>query len=146
MRHQLVLSMLVVTLSYTACDNPPAEPNGSPQGTVQEARFDEIFDLRVGRAAHIGGNALTLAFRRVDGDSRCPMDAVCVWMGDALARVEVAVGKAAWTPIELHTHLDPKQATVGDYSIELVALLPYPRSDQTINPDEYVAQLRVSRN
>lgn len=144
MRHRMVL-WIVPLLLAAACSKPPAEPTGAPQGAIVEARFDEEFDLRAGATANVGGNALTVAFRRVAGDSRCPMDAVCVWMGDATVQLDVTVGRMAWTPRELHTHLEPKRTTFREFAIELVSLTPYPQSDRTIRPEDYVARLRVTR-
>jgi hypothetical protein len=132
--------------AMAACGNEPAEPAADgPQNAVQEARFDDTFELKVGGMANVGGQALTLAFRGVDGDSRCPMDAVCVWMGDALARLDVTVGRMAWTPIELHTHVEPRAARFREFTVELLGLTPYPKSDVTIRPEEYVARLKVTR-
>ena len=143
MRHRMVL-WIVPLLLAAACSKPPAEPTGAPQGAIVEARFDEEFDLRAGATANVG-NALTVAFRRVAGDSRCPMDAVCVWMGDATVQLDVTVGRMAWTPRELHTHLEPKRTTFREFAIELVSLTPYPQSDRSIRPEDYVARLRVTR-
>ena len=145
MRQRSVLTVLAVVVGLTACSKPPAEPTSDPQTSVTEARLDEEFNLRAGQTANVGGNALTIAFRRVSGDSRCPMDAVCVWMGDAVVQLDVTVGRMAWTPTELHTHLDPKRTSFREYSIDLVSLLPYPKSDLTIKPEDYVARLRVAR-
>jgi hypothetical protein len=145
MRQSSVLTVLAVVVGLAACSNAPAEPNSDPQTSVAVVRLDEEFDLRAGQTANVGGNALTIAFRRVSGDSRCPMDAVCVWMGDAVVQLDVTVGRAAWTPTELHTHLEPKRTSFREYSIDLVSLLPYPKSDQTIKAEDYVARLRVTR-
>jgi hypothetical protein len=147
MRTPVVLLIFAATLSLAACNRAPAEPgDDSPQGSVLAVRFDETFDLRVGNSANVGGQALTIAFRRVEGDSRCPMDAICVWTGDATAHLDVTVGRMAWTPVSVHTHVEPRRAGFREFSIELVALTPYPRSDQPIRPEDYVAQLRVKRN
>jgi hypothetical protein len=146
MRHALVLSGFMATLLLAACGERPAEPaDGTPQGSVQAARFDEDFNLRVGETANVGGQALTITFRRVSDDSRCPMDAVCVWMGDATVSLDVTVGRMAWTPFDVHTHVEPKKAAFRDFNIELVSLLPYPRSDSPIDPASYVVRLRVKR-
>ncbi len=146
MPQRLVFPILAIALGCAGCGNQPADPDsGTPQTSVTQARFDEEFDLRAGHIAYVGGNALTLAFRRVNHDSRCPMDAVCVWMGDAVVQLDVTIGRMAWTPTQLHTHLEPKRTDFRDYTIQLVSLAPYPKSDVVIKPEDYVARLRVTR-
>ncbi len=67
----------LATLALSAC---AAVPNASP------VRSDGL--ARLGEATRIG--ALIVTPRAVIEDSRCPINARCVWAGRAIVRTEVA--------------------------------------------------------
>lgn len=118
----------------TGCGRTLTQPSQLPLG--------QSFELRAGRSATLQGG-LTITFDRVISDSRCPMDALCVWAGDAV--VAVSLSQAPEPVAQRELHVDPRQSTASyrDYSIKLVALAPYPRSDRQIEADQYVATLTV---
>src|SRR4051812_9080728 len=47
------------------------------------------FSLPVGKTATVSGTGVRIPFNRVTTDSRCPIDVVCVWAGEA--RIELAI-------------------------------------------------------
>ena len=116
------------------CVDHPTRPSEVPLG--------QSFELRPGASA-ILRDGLKVAFDGVRADSRCPMDALCVWAGDAT--VTVRLSQPAATPAEraLHTQAGGPEAQYLAYVSKLVALAPYPRSDRQIRPDDYVATLAV---
>lgn len=123
-------------LLATACDEK------SPAGPT--VPLNERFTLAPGQSATIEGVGLTLEFRGVTGDSRCPGDAVCIQGGDAI--VHVRVRDSAQTDYELHTG-DSSRAAVSHRQarIALVELQPYPFSSRPIAPGDYRATLSVTR-
>jgi hypothetical protein len=133
-----MLLMLLLGLPFAiACDENM--PNGPSVPLNQE------FTLTPGEAAEIQDTSLRVQFLRVSGDSRCPRDAVCIQGGDALVHIRAADGRSS--EYELHTGDESRAtATHEGFRIELVNLQPYPFSSRTIQPDEYRAMLRVSRN
>jgi len=102
--------------------------------------------LRRGEDAYFGAQPLHLLFREVPQDSRCPTDVQCVWAGNGMVRLEVALGESPDTPRDLNTTLDPTSTVVGGYRITLLRLLPDPVSTSQIPQDAYRAQLRVERS
>ena len=88
--------------------------------------------------------ALTVTFKEVAGDSRCPVDVTCVWEGDAVARVELSQPQGAVETHELHT-TKPRSVTYDRYTVELVSLDPAPRSTATIPPSSYRLAVRVTQ-
>lgn len=118
-------------------DSPSA-----PAATV-EARQGETFRLRPGETARLAGSGLLIGFRAITQDSRCPSDVVCVWQGDASARVRLSADGRDFTSFDLHTALDPKAASFAGRTITLVAVEPYPNSAGAIDPGRYVITLRV---
>ena len=120
----------------TACDEK------APMGP--SVPLNQQFALAAGEAATIQDTSLRLQFLRVSGDSRCPADAVCIQGGDALVHIRAADGGTS--EYELHTGDESRAAvTHAGFRIELINLQPYPFSSRTIQPDEYRAMLRVSR-
>jgi hypothetical protein len=116
------------------CAHHPTEPSSLP--------FGQPFELRSGASA-ILRDGLTVTFDGVRSDSRCPMDALCVWAGDAIVAVGLSQPAGGQLERELHTDPSGSQASYLAYVIKLVALAPYPRSDRRIQPDDYVATLTV---
>jgi hypothetical protein len=104
-------------------------------------KLGEQFDLKLGQQVTVQNEGLTIKFKAVDNDSRCPEGAKCVWVGNA--KVAIVVSQ---TDITLNTYSDPKQVTYSNYTLRLISLSPYPKLYQPINPQDYVAKLIVTKN
>jgi hypothetical protein len=107
-------------------------------------RLDENFVLAPGGSARITGADLSVRFMGVQGDSRCPADAVCIQGGDAIVRVEAQSSTGGAKPYDLHTATS-QAVRHGDVSIALVELAPYPFASRPTQPGDYRATLRVTR-
>ena len=129
-----IASLLCVSLS-AGCADHPAGPGELP--------FGQSFELRPGTSA-ILRDGLKVTFDEVRADSRCPIDALCVWAGDAVIAVSVSQPGANTAERALHTDPTGSEAQYLSYVIKLVVLAPYPRSDRQIRPDDYVATLAVT--
>ncbi len=120
-------------LLQLACDGP----------TRPTVHLDSAFSLQVGETVALQGRATSVRFVEVAGDSRCPIDAVCVTGGDAVVTIGVRPRGSAETRHELHTG-DLKPVRLGALTIALLRLEPDPFSSETIPPEEYRATLRVT--
>ncbi len=127
-----------------ACSRTATDSVDRTDVVIQASR-DAPFRLRVGETARLAEDGLLIAFRSVDQDSRCPSDVTCVWSGDAAVRLDITVGRMAWTASVVHTHLTPRTADFRGYTIRLVELSPYPVCTSSIDSREYVATLEVTR-
>jgi hypothetical protein len=114
----------------------------SPSGPT--AQLNENFVLGPGQSARVSGADVSVRFMGVQGDSRCPADAVCIQGGDAIVRVEVLTSTGGATTYDLHT-ANSQPARHGDVSIALVELTPYPFASRPTQPGAYRATLRVTR-
>ncbi len=112
---------------------------------VVPARLDTSLALRVGQTAAVAGTTLRIRLLGVLEDSRCPEDAVCVWEGDALVRLQVSGTVSGTRTVELHTALHPRDAVVDGYRIALERVRPATRSGAPVPPEDYAASLRVTR-
>jgi hypothetical protein len=126
--------VLVAAFGAGACFNSPTGP---------EAAVGRPFDLKVGAISTLP-DGTRLRFERVQSDSRCPMDAACVWAGDATISVTLNSMKGATESREMHTQPVESQISYANYTIALTALVPYPRSSQEVPAAAYVATFVVS--
>ena len=120
--------------TMVACASNPTKPSSLPLG--------QPFELRAGGTATVQGG-LSMQFERVTADSRCPMDAFCVWAGDATLILRLSQGSTPPAATELHTQPTGSEIVYSTFTIKLVSLGPYPRSNQTIQPSDYVATISV---
>jgi len=82
---------------------------------------------------------LTIEFTDVVEDSRCPMNARCIWEG----RVMVALDIFSSDPDPANAVLALGESLeIGGYTLTLVEVMPYPSTKTT--PDEYVVRLRFA--
>lgn len=115
-------------------------------GCAQTFALNERFDLRVGEYRILNDSGFSIRFIAVEGDGRCPIDATCVWQGDAEVKFEVGEGGPTHT-VTLHTsgHRDmPNQVKILGRTISLVKLVPYPEGGKVIGKEDYVATLSVT--
>lgn len=126
---------LATTLTLAAACDSETGPTGALDTSITVAPGDSI---------RVPGTSIRVTFVGVQGDSRCPADAVCIQGGDALVQLKVDEDGMVRT-IELHTgNLQPVQ--VSGLTFRLEQLVPYPFSSRPpIAPDDYRATVHVSR-
>ncbi|MET0554478.1 MAG: hypothetical protein ABW221_15645, partial [Vicinamibacteria bacterium] len=90
---------------------------------------------------------LRVTFTRVDDDSRCPTDVVCVWEGDAAVKIEVSEQPGDPVVRELHTSgsAGARAITFGAFRIELLQLTPQTHSQQAIPAKDYRLTLKITQ-
>ena len=130
-----VLAMVVVALALAGCAIP----------TDVDANFGEVFSLNVGQQAILEDGGV-IRFVRVTEDSRCPEDAACAWEGNAEVLLELIEKGATPRPFTLNTH-EPygNEVNLQGYTISLYNLHPTQHTERTINPEDYIVELRVTR-
>jgi hypothetical protein len=110
--------------------------------TVSHQELGRSFSMKVGESVTVG--ELRLTFRSVEGDSRCPTDAVCVWAGDGEIALKIEQGDKA-AVAALHTTLEPKKTEWEGYTIALVGLTPQREANTGIDSADYRAEILVTR-
>lgn len=94
----------------------------------------EAVTLKAGQEKVIRSGKLRVKFQRVVEDSRCPINARCVWAGNARVRLIVSSGRDART-IELNSILSPKNVDVFGFRFQLESLDPHPgESSRKLRP------------
>ena len=140
-RPHMSLTGAVVLVFAAACARNPSD-NAAPAQAQPPIAIDDTLRIPLGRQAVTRDGGLRLTFVRLEADSRCPTNVVCVWQGDAAVRLS---GSSAAGAIEaaIHTTLEPRTFDVNGYTIHVLDVLPHPGSGSA-QPPSVVA--RVVRN
>ena len=105
------------------------------------------FLLRPGQQTSITGEDLTIKFKSVSNDSRCPADAACLSAGNAVINLDLSKIGNAPSPVQLNTEGSaglPDSAEYLNYTIRITGLQPSPKVDATIAQSEYIAKFIVT--
>ena len=135
-RFRLHPAMVALWL-VAACAGDKRDP-GEP--VVLQAPVDSMV-LAPGQAVEVG--RLRLSFQAVQEDSRCPMDVVCVWQGNAAVAIVLGLDTGPASAFTLNTADGRPAVEHGGYRVTLLGLTPAPRSTDQISPDAYRASIRV---
>jgi len=135
----LLISALAACSSNSTSEVTTPSQNSQ---TVAQQELGRAFSMKIGESITVG--ELRLTFRSVEGDSRCPIDAVCVWAGDGEIALKIEQGTKA-AVAALHTTLEPKKTEWNGYTISLVSLTPAPKASTQANPADYRAEILVTR-
>jgi hypothetical protein len=137
--------VVLISLALMSCH--AAKP---ARADVPEFDLNEPFTLAGGQDALIPGEKLRLRFTDVLEDSRCPTQVECFWTGQARIAVSVQPDGSGPTTVEFNTNPAPgqtvKEAAVGQYSVELQSLDPYPQTPDAIAVENYRATLVVRQS
>jgi hypothetical protein len=114
----------------------------APSRTFQDGEFV----LRPGESIASGDGSTKVTFVRVTEDSRCPTGVQCVWAGQVMVLLEITLG----TEVQQYTLVtvtafegNVNSIEVGDYTVTLTQVDPYPVYGQTTNPADYQITLDV---
>ena len=89
---------------------------------------------------------LSIRFKELIGDSRCPMDVVCFWQGDADILFTLNTTDES-KDFNLHTAwVNKRDTTLLDYHITLVDVKPYLHTEFEYRPEQYEAYVVVTHN
>lgn len=133
--------ILITAAVLAACSSggygPTGSGNPSPSG--------QNVSVRVGETGAVPGTGVTIAFHAVTEESRCPLNAVCVWEGNGRVALTLSSGYGATKDVELNTTTEPRETVFSGLRIELTALNPHP-TGEPIDPDDYVATFEVDQD
>lgn len=102
--------------------------------------------LRIGESLTATAFGAVITVMDVSDDSRCPVDATCVWAGDATVTVRVQPQGGTDDVVALHTGRPEAQSAVAaGLRLRLERLEPAPVSGQSIARDQYRVAIAVSR-
>lgn len=131
MKNLLLLSVLFLVFTASKCKKGPS------------FKLDQNFSMKISDNMQCDCGDMTVQFVKVKEDSRCPKGVNCVWEGQAV--IELAIDTK---PLELTMRAGneaDRKKSMGNYTIELVKVDPYPEGENASIPQEdYVIELKVS--
>jgi hypothetical protein len=126
----LLAALLMSCGGSRTIDSPDGDGNSFPAGKIS----DHVFELRYGQTAVLASGNLSVTFKSVLADSRCPSGVVCFWEGEATIGLRVITPSAGAHNLVLTLRpgcayrCNPDKAiqdTLG-YRFQLLAVDPYP--------------------
>lgn len=106
--------------------------------TMPKVNEDGSTEVRLSQRADLGGPKVTVL--KMLEDSRCPMEARCVWAGRVRLSVRIELGSGT-SVRELSSE---KPLPVADGQLELLGTMPPTSTQRTIAPGDYRFALKFS--
>ena len=138
--------LLTATMTIAACNSPARDVLTLPSAPNSTVPLGTDFTLAPGESAAIDGQSMQLMFVKLNGDSRCPTNALiqCVWGGSAVIAVRTS-SNAGTRDLPLETLVTRDTATVDGFLVRLVSVTPEPLTTDPIPPSSYRATMRITR-
>ncbi len=110
---------------------------------ISQTRLD--FSVGIGRSIVVQHTNLTIEFRAVLEDSRCPVDALCTMAGNARVELVVTEHSGQKQTVVLNTDEEPKAVNVFAYKLILRSLMPQRTADKALSISDYSVSLRLEK-
>jgi hypothetical protein len=124
----IVIGLLAMLI--TACSSSAYE--------YRKERLVINVEVPLGEAALVANTSLSVKFDSVEQDSRCPINAKCLWAGVAIVNVTVINGEGVLKKIKLSSvNYETFNTTENVFgkNIELMAVLPNPSAGTAAKPE-----------
>jgi hypothetical protein len=117
--------------------------NDSLNSETKSLELKQKLELKVNEC--VSNNSISMCVDSVYNDSRCPMDVICVWQGNAAVAVSFTLNETVHhlTLNTGNTASLPSDTTIQQFKISLNELAPYPISSSTIAQEDYRISLKV---
>ena len=139
---EIHLFFIISAYLLSACEKDNTQP-GLKSGTL-DVSIPDTAEVRMNDTLLLNNAFGWISLTNVPQDSRCPVNAQCVWAGDAIAGVMYFDGSELHD-LELHTHPKYQADTMihGLY-FKLLDLSPHPFAGKETNPDDYRASIFIT--
>ncbi|MGD2123549.1 MAG: hypothetical protein PVJ76_17475 [Gemmatimonadota bacterium] len=136
------LTFLLVTFLASGCRSPTTPGSGPlPSESLLTVPTEVILSL--GDEIILRGTDIRVGFSQVPEDSRCPVEAICIWQGNGVAEITMAAGAGAMDILRLNTTLDPRSLTWKGILVTLEEMLPLPSAWMPIPEGAYSIKLQL---
>ncbi|MDX2247708.1 MAG: hypothetical protein SF052_13070 [Bacteroidia bacterium] len=109
---------------------------------------DKEISLKYEKHITLPLQGITLSFLSLESDSRCPEEVTCIWEGEVVVKLGVAlIGQEPQSFIVgISPRPDvPQSFTFEDYTIELIEVNPYPVQGVNVPLKKYEVVLKVTQ-
>jgi hypothetical protein len=145
MKNYILPFLIALVVGFASCSEE--ETCG---GGIEESRLFEkdslIFTLPLEEKIYNPEFCISVYFKSIDSDSRCPVDVVCVWAGEVMITLEVTVGTNTETISIKNT--DPAKEIIvrGErFYVRLLDVHPYPGQTGTVKPFATIEIVRIPK-
>ena len=143
MKRFILLSLgLLTLLTFSSCQDDTLLPVYQSVSVSSNTPTDVT--LKAGDSVFLN-DELMITFTSVGADSRCPIDLMCFWAGDAEVKLKLSKG-GLQKEVVLHTGLTPTAIVFDGYEIALKNVLPARKSNEDIKQNQYVIDLKINYN
>lgn len=145
MKTTLFLIGLLALIGFTFLSGCTNQPQTEQEHIV--TTLDTPFQLHIDQSAFIEREDLRITFLDVTEDSRCPSTVTCIWAGEVTVVVSIFKNDQSLGTINLTIEPfdDLAVKNVGDYSVKLLKVEPYPEDLTEIDLSDYRATFVVSK-
>ena len=112
-------------------------------GAAMAFQTDTV-SIKSGQRKSVRNGEFTIKFVSVTEDSRCPVDANCIWAGNAKVQVKITGARGSKTMV-MNTNAGPTGDQFDGWAIYLTELTPAPKSSSKIKPKAYKATFSIKR-
>lgn len=112
-----------------------------------DVSYNQEFEIQVNHSLKTVDKKYVINFDSVFMDSRCPMEADCVWSGVAGVRFTISKMNSSFRTVEVYTLNNQSYSdsvVFDELKIKLLGLSPYPSIFNKIKYSEYVAKIKLS--
>ncbi len=102
-----------------------------------EVNLEEEFELKMNEEAIVSETSLSLKVINVLEDSRCAVDAICVWEGQTKLEIEIIDHQVTTTKEIIYRAGKDLTLEFGDYIFSLTHVTPDNQIDEVIELDDY---------
>jgi len=132
----LIISAMFFLLVFCQGSNEPLDENNFSLSDSINIQFqDTLFSSE---------ENVWITFDSLLSESRCPVNVVCVWAGNASLHFTFSKDGEE-TGFNLNTHPDfLNDTTISGYRISLLDVKPYPHTDSLFTQNDYSAIISIS--
>lgn len=131
--------ILTAFAAFTSCESKET-------ASVESDKFGETITLKVGESVTIQESVLTVVFKEVKEDSRCPTGTDCFWEGQAV--INLAINETETAEVIMRAgKADLAKDTLDEVIYTLIAVTPYPDAKGVlpIPSEEYEIELKAEQ-
>lgn len=132
------LNTLCLVLLLTAC-------NKDKKNT--DVNIGDEFELDFDQTAFFnnGNSTIPIKFIEVLEDSRCPDDAICLWEGRVVIKLDIDEASVELATFNSMNGDSLQTAEIGNYLVKLIEIKPRRGSGDAPKDDEYSAVLEITK-
>ena len=139
---KLILIILAFVFLFS-CEQVllPISDNSAPKSFS----FGDTISIAYHQIVFNQSEDVSIRFKDLVADSRCPIGLLCFWAGDADVEFTLK-NSGSRIDFNLHTYWDRQRDTVlADYYIKIIDVKPYPQMDYEYRAEQYEAYIIVNK-